>query len=28
LGQEVIPPHEVCLQVSRDEKASNPNIDG
>lgn len=28
LGETVIPPHEMCLQVSRDEKASNPNIDG
>jgi starch-binding outer membrane protein, SusD/RagB family len=27
LGQTEIPPHEMCLQVSRDEKASNPNID-
>ena len=26
-GEEEIPPHEMCLQVSRDEKASNPNID-
>ncbi len=27
-GEEVIPPHEMCLQVSRDEKSSNPNIGG
>jgi starch-binding outer membrane protein, SusD/RagB family len=27
-GQTEIPPHEFCLQVSRDEKASNPNISG
>lgn len=25
-GEEEIPPHEMCLQVSRDEKMSNPNI--
>jgi starch-binding outer membrane protein, SusD/RagB family len=28
LGETEIPPHEMCLQVSRDEKASNPNIGG
>ncbi|HSH45816.1 MAG TPA: RagB/SusD family nutrient uptake outer membrane protein [Longimicrobiales bacterium] len=28
LGDEMIPPEEMCLQVSRDEKASNPNING
>lgn len=27
-GESVIPPEEMCLQVSRDEKASNPNIEG
>jgi len=27
-GETEIPPHEMCLQVSRDEKASNPNIGG
>ncbi len=27
-GETEIPPHEFCLQVSRDEKASNPNIGG
>ncbi|TVP44698.1 MAG: RagB/SusD family nutrient uptake outer membrane protein [Gemmatimonadales bacterium] len=27
-GETVIPPNEMCLQVSRDEKSSNPNIGG